>query len=543
MSKLHAIGRVLRVLGVLATQAFFLGTVIAAFFGVPACWASLKAQGLIWGIGATLLFGRFFCRAVCPLGIAQSVVNWIFHPRTHVRRVCTRLPETKAQRIVRWSVVAAFAALAACGCMGAATMVVPISIFGKAVTLWTPGLAAFGLVMALAAVGKGRVWCNWVCPFGTIYNLTARICLCKDKVGKGCAHCGKCLGGGRTEKPGTQEGGVSRRETLKGVAVRAVADKMTDGGYADVTLPGVPDREGGEVLPPGALERRAFALKCAGCQLCVANCPGKCLKPSMKFGTFGQPTMDFRHGYCIAACVKCGEICPEMAIRKMQTIQRPNVHMGEAIWKKDRCVRTTVGDPCTACVRKCPVQAIAIVKGFPVVNRDKCIGCGACEHVCPARPLPAIYVKGHDMQRIVVPMSEEDLIAEMKTLVAGGKACVVARGGVIVRQLEGRGIGPILEATDIDSRAFAGAIVYDKIVGRAAAAVYVTGHAAQVCADVMSEEAFALLEKNGIRARAAVRAANIINREKTGICPLEKAIEGMEDPREMVKKLRKAMKR
>ncbi len=63
---------------------------------------------------------------------------------------------------------------------------------------------------------------------------------------------------------------------------------------------------------------------------------------------------------------------------------------------------------CKGCVRKCPVQAIHLVKGFPVVDRDACIGCGACEHVCPARPQPAIAVKGYEVQRIVTPMAETD---------------------------------------------------------------------------------------------------------------------------------------
>ena len=116
-------------------RLFFLGAVTAAFFNVPFCWVAVKSQRLLWGVVLTLLLGRFFCRSMCPLGLLQSAANWIFHPKSHVRRVCTRLPETKAQRIVRWSVFAAVAALYAAGCSGVATMVLPISIFGKALTL------------------------------------------------------------------------------------------------------------------------------------------------------------------------------------------------------------------------------------------------------------------------------------------------------------------------------------------------------------------------------------------------------------------------
>ena len=38
---------------------------------------------------------------------------------------------------------------------------------------------------------------------------------------------------------------------------------------------------------------------------------------------------------------------------------------------------------------------------IPAVNENKCIGCGACEYVCPARPLSAIYVEGVEQQRLI----------------------------------------------------------------------------------------------------------------------------------------------
>lgn len=36
---------------------------------------------------------------------------------------------------------------------------------------------------------------------------------------------------------------------------------------------------------------------------------------------------------------------------------------------------------------------------IPAVNEARCIGCGACENLCPARPLSAIYVEGHERHR------------------------------------------------------------------------------------------------------------------------------------------------
>jgi formate hydrogenlyase subunit 6/NADH:ubiquinone oxidoreductase subunit I len=36
---------------------------------------------------------------------------------------------------------------------------------------------------------------------------------------------------------------------------------------------------------------------------------------------------------------------------------------------------------------------------IPAVNEDRCIGCGACENLCPARPVTAIHVEGHEVHR------------------------------------------------------------------------------------------------------------------------------------------------
>ena len=36
---------------------------------------------------------------------------------------------------------------------------------------------------------------------------------------------------------------------------------------------------------------------------------------------------------------------------------------------------------------------------IPVVNEEMCIGCGACENLCPSRPLSAIHVEGHEVHR------------------------------------------------------------------------------------------------------------------------------------------------
>jgi len=332
---------------------------------------------------------------------------------------------------------------------------------------------------------------------------------------------------------------MERREVVKGIALLGATEKLTDGGLAEITEPGSPAR-GTSVLPPGAGRREDFLRQCTACQLCVANCPEKVIRPSLALKTFGQPELDFRRGFCRLACTRCGFVCPTGALKRLQAEQRPYVHMGTAVWRRDLCLRTG-GEKCVACVRRCPVQAIALVGGFPVVDELTCIGCGACEHVCPARPEPAIYVKGAQVQRMTVPMGQADLLGEMQRLIDGGKAAVVARDGKIVLQLEGRGVKPIVDAINADPQVFAGAAVADKIVGRAAAAVYVVGGAKTVYAKVMSQGAKTLLESHGVRAEAGEFVARIINRERTGECPMEQATAGMEDVQQILDTLRKAI--
>ena len=193
-------------------RVVFLGTATAAFFGVPLCWVSLKVQGLVWGLGATLLFGRFFCRVMCPLGILQTVVARVTHFRRPIKRVCTRLPQSRAQRVVRLTILAFVLVAVASGLGVALAALDPYAIYARFVTwvrgrfaapdelesvafaAWSIGL--FSLVMALAAIGTGRIWCNWICPVGTALDFCSRFSWRHDGIGSCCGNCRKCFASG-----------------------------------------------------------------------------------------------------------------------------------------------------------------------------------------------------------------------------------------------------------------------------------------------------------------------------------------------------------
>ena len=533
-----------------------LAAVCGAFYGLPTAKA-LRIQPtptLVFLVVLLLtpLVGRFFCAWLCPLGVLQSVANAITHPKTHVRRVCTRLPETKAQRVVRWSVFALAAALIALGLGTLGWAVTPYAILGKALVGFMPGVVLAVAVLALAAVGSGRLWCNWVCPMGTLFNLLAQKARHPHKIDlkDGCGNCRKCFA--VPKKPSAQPkptasvaapaDGVTRRAVVAGMGALAAADlvgeeKTVDGGYAPISLPGVPARPA-EVLPPGAVDRALFNRICVGCDACIAACPEQCLVPSTSLKTFGQPKMDFRRSHCRVACPqKCAAACPAGALKVLDHVARRDIHMGHAIWQKDRCLRATEGVPCTACSRKCPVKAITLVDNVPVVDREICIGCGACEHVCPARPLPAIFVKGFERQRVVRPFGAEELVAEMKGLVLRGEAAAVtATGGVIGARASGRGVRPLLTLLDGDK--LRGAVVVDKVIGRAAAAICIVGGAGRVHGLLMSEEAKELLAAHGVRATADRLVPKILNRDLNASCPLEARVSAETDPQKMVAALR-----
>ena len=144
--------------------------------------------------------------------------------------------------------------------------------------------------------------------------------------------------------------------------------------------------------------------KCTACQLCVSSCPNNILRPSGKLETFMQPEMSFERGFCRPECVECSQVCPSGAIKPVTTADKAAISIGHAVWIKDSCVVNSDNLQCTLCERQCPTGAITLVAinpedrrslKLPAINKELCIGCGACEHHCPARPYSAIYVEGN----------------------------------------------------------------------------------------------------------------------------------------------------
>ncbi len=307
------------------------------------------------------------------------------------------------------------------------------------------------VVLVVLAWRGGRTYCNTICPVGTILSFFARFSWLKihfdeDKC-KNCSLCSKnckaacidfkthtvdysrCVACGnciesckfgalryihKSGKSGkTESVDASKRSFLLASALVSTAafaqkkEKLMDGGLAELEDKVAPERQT-PLTPPGSLSFKNLSTRCTGCQLCVSECPNQVLRPSGDLMHLMQPTMSYEHGYCRPECTRCSEVCPAGAIKKIDQDEKTSIQIGHAVWIKKNCVVLTDEVECGNCARHCPSGAIEMVQldpndeespMVPAINEAACIGCGACEYVCPSRPFSAIFVEGHEVHR------------------------------------------------------------------------------------------------------------------------------------------------
>jgi len=319
-------------------------------------------------------------------------------------------------------------------------------------------IAVVTLVVIVALSFKGgRTYCNSICPVGTTLSFFSRFAMfrpvidhskckhckacelhCKAQciaIGKDsehidysrCVDCFNCVdsckfgalqyryawgSSSKKDQNKAQNKDEGRRAmiagtvavvgaaALKGVEARAqAAAKKVDGGFAELLPKQAPEREI-PVTPPGSASVKDFYRRCTACQLCVAECPNNVLRPSGDLEHLMQPEMSFEKGWCRPECTRCSELCPAGAIRKISREEKTQYHVGASHVNLELCLSASGQSSCGKCAQACPSGAIQMVKNeetgllFPVVAEEQCTGCGACEHLCPVRPVSAITVNG-----------------------------------------------------------------------------------------------------------------------------------------------------
>lgn len=334
-----------------------------------------------------------------------------------------------------------------------------VDVWMKSLPIFFVAILTFIMLVVLAWRG-GRTYCNSVCPVGTFLGLLSRFAWMKPVIDtdkcNGCGLCernckascinskghnidysrcvacmnciDKCKRGAIKYVPSwgakrvdcSSEANNSCTDTSRrafvltatamsaGIALKA-EEKTVDGGLAEILDKKIPKRQTA-ILPPGAFTAKHFADHCTACQLCVSACPNGVLRPSSSLERFMQPELSYERGYCRPECTRCSQVCPAGAIKPISRETKSSIQVGHAVWLRDNCVVLTDGVSCGNCERHCPTGAIQMIPSnaddprshrIPVIDTERCIGCGACENLCPARPYSAIYVEGHLATKLI----------------------------------------------------------------------------------------------------------------------------------------------
>ena len=118
-----------------------------------------------------------------------------------------------------------------------------------------------------------------------------------------------------------------------------------------------------------------------------------------------------------------------------------------------------------------------------------------------------------------------------KMIGTDGITCIVWKDGADPLVSRVRGVRPILDWIE-EGADLKDASVCDTIVGRAAAMMYVLSGVAQVYAKVMSRGGEEDLRKAGSAYEAESFTEKIVNRQGTGMCPMEQTVLEITDPQE-----------
>ena len=371
----------------------------------------------------TLLFGRIYCSLICPLGIFQDILARIVAKRR--KRSAGFRKELKWLRYPLW--VLYVAALLA-GFQVFVAILAPYSTWGRIVgSIFSPsswGVAAiaaggFVVVGSLAVLGGlgiigGRSWCNAVCPVGTTLSFFSRFALFRPVIDASrCRECRRCERLCRASCIDIASKSIDYSRCVD------CFDCLDDCRFGALSYRFAYSRKNPSPEAPATSNaqssRRAFLLASAFAAGSVlrAQTPkldgGKApvvpvLRPSLDPEHFMQPYSSYEKGWCRPECTSCGELCPTGAILPLTREQKTAVSVGRAVWHRHHCLPVRDGVSCGNCASHCPSGAIVMVPlnpddksslKIPSVLEDRCTGCGACEYLCPVRPISAIRVEAN----------------------------------------------------------------------------------------------------------------------------------------------------
>lgn len=439
---------------------------------------TLAAGGFIVVLLLTLLTGRSYCSFLCPLGIGQDLFSRI---GGRIRKKFRRYGYKRPHTVIRYSLLAITLGVTLIWGIYLLTLLDPYSIFGRFTTYFAKPVvmllnnfaagvlarfdnyslhhvkiegwqlvsyaipAAFFILVGTLSLTKGRLYCNMVCPVGTLLGLFSKIAIFRVRFEENkCTRCGRCaivcksscidflkqdidnsrcvdcfnciktcpdkalsygivrMGSRKEHK--TDE---ARRKVITGALLGLAGygglARAQDKTPAEHKATTVREEKNWPVAPPGAGSIEEFNKHCTACSLCITTCPNQVLVPSIRqygLAWIMQPVMDFHKSFCMFNCTRCTEVCPTYALKPLELEAKKLTQLGKVYFIKDNCIVKTEKTACGACSEACPTKAVYMVpyEGnllIPETNADICIGCGHCEYACPTVPYKAIYVDGN----------------------------------------------------------------------------------------------------------------------------------------------------
>lgn len=313
---------------------------------------------------------------------------------------------------------------------------------------WVVGLVFFGFLVANWYIP--RFFCRAICPLGALLGIFSRFSLWRiDRDPVRCTDCDLCI----KSCEGASDPHADLRKAECFVCLNCIEDCPHDAltyrflprKASEVTLPQVGRRQmllsgafgllffpmvrksagvrknwsPDVIRPPGSVAEDEFLRRCIKCDQCIRVCPTNVLQPALFEGGLEglwTPIMISKMGWCELNCTLCSQVCPTGAIREISIAEKLGVgpfeakgpiKTGTAFYNQGRCLPWAMDVSCVVCEEVCPVSPKAIFTRNvdvtdrwgatlqlkrPFIDAEKCIGCGICEHECPVKDDPAVYV-------------------------------------------------------------------------------------------------------------------------------------------------------
>ncbi len=434
----------------------------------------------------TSLFGRIYCSTLCPLGTFQDITTRAANLfKSNKNR---RFNYDKPKNWIRYTILSIVAIFFIGGVTtpivwldpysnwgrvsneiinrfeqlihNALSNIFPETIFFRSYAHFAIGSFIFALLFIFAVIIfsslRGRLYCNTICPVGTLLGMLSKISIFKPKIdGSKCNKCSLCvlncksqcidldaqsvdesrcvsclncmqvckrtaisyqifwgdIEGKKSEK--TEPISNERRKALiaMGLVGTALAAKAIN---FKPLLSSKPKITG--IAPPGAVSIDHLKRNCTACYACVSACPNNIIQPAaMEYGLDGVllPVLSFKHHFCGYECNMCTIVCPNDALKPMSVEDKQLSQIGEAQFFLEKCIVHTDGTDCGACDEHCPTKAITMVPYgdgslyIPSLNVDLCIGCGGCEYICPAIPERAMLIYAKNIHGLALKPTED----------------------------------------------------------------------------------------------------------------------------------------